>query len=165
MWCFPSCFGSTQLKVWEEMSFEEFQDGHHGSHLGYQNEMMLAILNLYDTPMPPIKFQLNLTYDLGDAVWRISRWLAAILDIRTECHLKNFKIAAMAANGSGGDVIWRISRWLPWPPAWISEPNDFNNSESLCHWMPPIKIWLTVWEMSLNNFKMVAILDIGTEGF
>ena len=28
------------------MSFEEFQDGHHSSHLGYQNGMILAILNL-----------------------------------------------------------------------------------------------------------------------
>ena len=44
------------LKVWEEMSFEEFQDGHHGSHLGYRNGMILAILNLYVAPMPPSSF-------------------------------------------------------------------------------------------------------------
>ena len=31
-----SLFGSIQLMVWE-MLFEEFQDGCHGSHLGYQN--------------------------------------------------------------------------------------------------------------------------------
>ena len=47
--------------VLEEMLFEEFQDGHHGSHLGYRNETILAILNLYVTPMPPINFQLNPT--------------------------------------------------------------------------------------------------------
>ena len=52
-----------------------FQDGHCGSHLGYQNEMILAILNLYVAPMPPIKFQLNPTYGLrGDVIWRFSRW-------------------------------------------------------------------------------------------
>ena len=35
----------------------------------------LAILNLHVTLMPPIKFQLNLTYCLGgDGVWRISIW-------------------------------------------------------------------------------------------
>ena len=35
----------------------------------------LAILNLHVTMMPPIKFQLNLTYCLRrDVVWRISRW-------------------------------------------------------------------------------------------
>ena len=42
------------------MSFEEFQEGRH--HLGYLNGTILAILNLYVTEMPPIKFQLNLTY-------------------------------------------------------------------------------------------------------
>ena len=44
------------------MLFEEFQDGHHGGHLGYQNRTILAILNLYVTLIPPIKFGLNLTY-------------------------------------------------------------------------------------------------------
>ena len=33
-----------------------------------------AILNLHFTPMPPIKFRLNLTYCFGgDVIWRISR--------------------------------------------------------------------------------------------
>ena len=32
--------------------------------------------------------------------------------------------------GLGGDVVCRISRWRP---SWISERNDFSNSESLCH--------------------------------
>ena len=32
-----------------------------GSHLGYRNGMILAILNLCVTVMPPIKFQLNRT--------------------------------------------------------------------------------------------------------
>ena len=50
-----------------EMSFEEFQDGRHGSYLGYRNKTILPILNLY-APMPPIKFQLNLVYGLGDVV-------------------------------------------------------------------------------------------------
>ena len=35
--------------------------------------------------------------------------------------------------GLGGDIVWRISRWSPWQPSWISERNDFSNSESLCH--------------------------------
>ena len=54
--------------VWEEMSFEEFQDGHLGSHLGYQNRIILAILNLCVTVMPPIKFWLNWTKGLGGDV-------------------------------------------------------------------------------------------------
>ena len=44
----------------EEMSFKEFQDGHHGT--------ILAFLNLCVTMMPPIKFWLNPTYGLGDVV-------------------------------------------------------------------------------------------------
>ena len=54
--------------VWEEMSFEEFQDGRHGSHLRYRNGMIPAILNFCITVMPPNKFQLNLTYGLGGDV-------------------------------------------------------------------------------------------------
>ena len=70
---------STQSEiVWEEMSFEEFQNG---GHLGYWNWTILAILNLYVTVMPPIKFWLNLTYDLwGD----VDSSRCAILDIGTE---------------------------------------------------------------------------------
>ena len=29
--------------------------------------------------------------------------------------------------GLGGDIVW-----LPWQPSWISERNNFSNSESLC---------------------------------
>ena len=47
--------------VWEEMAFEEFQDGCNR----YRNGTILAILNLYVTPMHPIKFRLNQTYGFG----------------------------------------------------------------------------------------------------
>ena len=50
--------------VWEEM-FEEFQDG---GHLGYPNETILTILNLWVTVMLPIKFWLKPTHGLkGDS--------------------------------------------------------------------------------------------------
>ena len=54
--------------VLEEISFEEFQDGHHGGHLGYQNGTILAILNLCVTVMLPFNFWLNPTYGLGGEV-------------------------------------------------------------------------------------------------
>ena len=109
--------------VWEEMSFEKVQDGR---HLGYRNRTILAILNLYNAPMPPIKFWLNLTYGLGDVIQRISRWppwwpawilernnfsnseflchsgashqvlAQSDLQFGRRCSLKNFKMAAMA---------------------------------------------------------------------
>ena len=50
------------------MLFEEFQDNRHGGHLGIWNRTILAILNLYVAPMPPIKFWLNPTYSLGGDV-------------------------------------------------------------------------------------------------
>ena len=47
------------------MLFEEFQDGRHGGHLGYWNAMLLAILNLCVTVMPPIKFQLKVWEEMS----------------------------------------------------------------------------------------------------
>ena len=59
----------------EIISFEEFQDGNHGDHVGYQKGMILAILILHVAPMPPIKFLLNTTYGFKEAVVsRNSRW-------------------------------------------------------------------------------------------
>ena len=37
----------------------------YGGQLGYRNGTILAILNLYVAPMPPIKFRPNLTYSFG----------------------------------------------------------------------------------------------------
>ena len=51
--------------VWEEMSFKEFHDGHHGGHLGYWNGRILAILTLHVATISPTKFQLNPTYESG----------------------------------------------------------------------------------------------------
>ena len=60
---------SAQLDLqFGKMSFEEFQDSHHGGHLGYWNQSILAILNLHVATMPLIKFQLNPTYSSGGDV-------------------------------------------------------------------------------------------------
>ena len=96
-------------------------------HLGYRNKMLLAILNLHNTPMPTIKFQLSSIYGFAGVVWRISRWLpwhpswiselkdfsnsdspchpntsdqlSALSDLRfwSRCGLKTFKMATMVA--------------------------------------------------------------------
>ena len=91
------------------MSFEEFQDG---SHLGYRNGMILAILNLSVTVMPPIKFQLNQT-EFGRRCCLKNFKMAAILDIGTEQILAilNLHVATMPPTkfqlnptyGSGGN--------------------------------------------------------------
>ena len=123
--------------VWEEMSFEEFQDGLHGGHLGYWDGKILAILNLCVTVMPPHQglAQSNLQFE-------------------RRCRLKNFKMAAVAAS-------------------WISEWNDFSNSDSLCHCDASHEVSAQSdlgfgRRCRLKNFKMaamVAILDIRTEQF
>ena len=67
--CLPSKFGSIWLTFWEEMWFEEFQDGHHGGHLENWIRMILAIPNFHNTPMPPIKFKLNQTNTVREQMW------------------------------------------------------------------------------------------------
>ena len=115
--------------VWEEMSFQEFQDGRHPwrpSWISEQNDFSNS------EPLCHIKFWLNPTCGLG------------------------------------GDVVWRISRWPLWRPSWISEWNNFSNSESLCHCDASHQVWaqsdLGFGRCRLKNFKM-AILDIGMERF
>ena len=69
----PIMFQLKQTSVLEQMWFEDFQDGYHGGHLGYQNGTILAILPLHAAPMPSIKFPLHPTYCSGaDNNWRLS---------------------------------------------------------------------------------------------
>ena len=112
-----------------------------GGHLGYRNGTILAILNFRVTLMPPIKFWLNPTYGSGgDVVWRISRWPHLGYQNRMILAILNLCVTAMPpikfqlnpTYALGGDVVKRISRWPPRRPPWISERNDFSNSESPC---------------------------------
>ena len=150
--CLPSSFSSIELRVWEEMSFEEFQVGRHGGHPGYQNGIIFAILNLCVTVMPPIKIWFNPTYGLGG-------------DVKS---LPPIKYQLNQTSGLGGDVVGRISRRPPWRPSWISERNIFCNFESLCHCDASHQV-LAQSDLLLGRYfkmaNMVAILDIGMEQF
>ena len=65
----------TWSKAQGELTIKDLQVGCSGGHLGYRYKMLLAILNLHVTLMPPTKFWLNLTYHLGGyEVSRFSRW-------------------------------------------------------------------------------------------
>ena len=56
------------------MRKKDFQDGHHGGHLGYPISMILAIFDLQVT-MLPAKFGVNWPFDSGDEVKnRFSSW-------------------------------------------------------------------------------------------
>ena len=125
--CLPSSLCSIHIKVWEEMSFEEFQDGPHGGHLRCWNGMNLVLLNLHVSPMPPSKFQLNLTYrSRADIISRFSSWPPwhgghlgywnwtnlAILNLHVTPMLPT-KVELNPTYHLGADMVWRFSRWPP----------------------------------------------------
>ena len=128
-------------------------------------------MNLYVPPMPPIKFPLYPTYDLrGDVILRISRWpdlgyrnrtILAILN-RYVTMMPPIKFRLNLIYSLGGYVVWRISR----RPSWISEQNNFSNSESLCHCDASNQVLAKSnlrfgRRCGLKNFKVAAILVIG----
>ena len=87
--------------------------------------------------MPPIKFQLNLTYGLGG-------------DVGRRCHLKNFKMAAW----------W----WPYWISEWNDFSNSKSLCHTYASHQVPAQsdLWFGR-RCHLKNFKMatvVAILDI-----
>ena len=138
----PSSFSWIQLKVWEEMSFEEFQDG----HLGYQNGTILAILNLY-VASHQVSAQSDLLFGRrchlkngGHLVYRNIMFLA-ILNLYVTV-MPPIMFWLNPTYGLGWDVIWRISRWPPWWPSWILELKDFSKFESPIATMPLTKFQL-----------------------
>ena len=57
--CYSASFSSNRLKVLEEMSKIDFQDGGCSGHLGYSIDSVLAILCPLGAQMLLIKFQFN----------------------------------------------------------------------------------------------------------
>ena len=61
-------FGSEEQKI-------DFQDGHHGGHLGFPIGMILALFDLQVIQMLPTKFQVNWPFgSREEAIDRFSRW-------------------------------------------------------------------------------------------
>ena len=66
---------SIGLSVQEKKRKIDFQDGGHGSHLGFLIGTILAIFDLQDTPMLPSKFGVNWPFGSGEEEKnRFSRW-------------------------------------------------------------------------------------------
>ena len=162
------------------MWFENFQDGWHGGHLGYQNRTILAILNLHAAPMPSTKIPLHPT-NFSEAAnnWRLSRWPpSANMDTILMEMSKMWKVT----DGHMDEVRTMTNRprhKLTWSKApgelTIEDLQDgccgshrgycnkmlFSNSESPFH--PNASQW---W--GLKIFKLVTlgtISDIGSELF
>ena len=179
--CLPPSLGSIRLTIQEQKWVEDFQDGHHSSHLGCWIITILGILNLYLAPMPPIKFWLNWTFGLeGDDLWWFSRWPTWWPSRISEWN--DFSNSKSLCGPSASHQVWahsdlgfrsRFSRWPPRWPSWIVEQNNCSNSESLCssnvfHEVSAQSDFQFGRRYPLKNFKMaavVAILDIGTERF
>ena len=180
--CLPSSFGSIWLTLQEQMRFEDFQDSHLGGHLKYQTRTILAILNLYVTPMPPIKFGLNPHYGMGgDVFWRNQDGphgghLGCL--IGTNLAVLNLHVSLMPPTKfqlnptycSRAYVVSRLSSWPPWWPSWILEWNQFSNSKSPCHLNASNQGWAQSFgsRHGLKIFKAAtigAILGIRMERF
>ena len=166
----------------EELFCCDIQDGCHGGHLGYRNRTILTILNLYVTRMPPIKFQLNMTYGFeGDVVWRISRWPKRwpfwiseqndSSNSESVCHWD----ASHQVLAQSDLRFWRRGRLKNFKMAAMVaildiKQNDFSNSESLCHCDASHQVSAQSdlrfgRGCRLKNFKMATIVDIRTERF
>ena len=71
----PTKFRVNWPTVQEKRQKIYFQDGCHGSHLGYPIGTILAIFDLQVTPMSPTKFGVNWPFGAGEEVkYRFSRW-------------------------------------------------------------------------------------------
>ena len=74
--CFLPCLESIGLSVQEKKQKIDFQDGRHGSHLGFPIGTILAIFDLQVTPMLPTMFGFNWLLGSGEETKnRFSRWL------------------------------------------------------------------------------------------
>ena len=68
-------FRKIGLLVQEKKQKIDFQDGHHGSHLGFPTETILAIFDLHFIPMLPTKFRVSRPIGSGEeAKNRFSKW-------------------------------------------------------------------------------------------
>ena len=145
------------------MSFEEFLDGHHCDHIGYQNKTILATLNLCHS-------------DAFCQVWAQSEFRYG------RCHLKNFKMPPWQpswiseGNFSNSESLCRTnaSHLVSAQSDMILEMSFeefqygcdghlgyqngtiFSNSDSLCHCDASHQVSVQsdmVWEMLLEEFQ------------
>ena len=120
--------------------------------------------------MPPIKFRLNPSHGLGGDDKNFKMVAVGYQNV-TILSILNLRVSQMPPTMfqfnptfcSGADVVLKLSRWPPWWPSWISEQNDFSNSESPCRHvapMPPIKFGFNLTNRSGADGTILAILNL-----
>ena len=128
---------SIGLSVQEKKRKINFQDGVHGSHLGFPIGTILATFDLQVTLMLPTKFGVNWPFGSGEEAknryqdgghgghlgFHIGTILA-IFDLQVTLMLPS-KFGINWPFGSEEEAKNRFSGWLPWRPSWISDRHNF----------------------------------------
>ena len=162
--CDPSSLESIGITVWEDLSFEEFQDGHRGGHLGCRNGTNLTVLNLHVSLMLPTKFQLDLTYCSGaDVVSRFSRWPQSWILERKDFAILNLHVTPIPPSLASIRLIIQEQTWFEDFQDGHSGHLGYWNTGFLQFWICMLlrclpssfsSIRLTVWEeMSFEDFQ------------
>ena len=121
----------------------DFQDGHHGGHLGFPIRTISATFDLQVTLILPTKFRVNWPSvqekkrkidfqdgGLGGHLGFPIGTILAIFDLQVTPMLPT-KFKVNKPFDPGEEAKNRFSRWPPWRPSWISDRNDFSYFWSL----------------------------------
>ena len=111
------------------------------THLGCPNGTNLAVLNLHVSQCLPLGFSLirltilkQMSFQDGHHGSHLGYWNRTNLSI-LNLHVAPMPLTRFGLNlklPSGSRHGLKIFKMASWQPSWISEQNDFSNSESLC---------------------------------
>ena len=150
--CLPPSFCSIRLKVPEQITIEDFQDGRHG-HMDDGWTMVNRPQHKLAWSKAPGELTIEDLQDgsCGGHLGYCNKMFLAILDHHI-VPMPPTKFWLNLTYHSGADEVWRFSRWPPWGPSQILDQNDFSNSESLCHTNASHQVWVQS-EMSFEEFQ------------
>ena len=122
----------------EEAKKKDFQDGHHGGHLGFPIGTILATFDLQVTLMLPTEFEVHclsaqekkrkidfqdgghgghLGFPIGTILATFNLQVTPMLSTKFRV---NWRLVL------GEETKNRFSRWPPWWQSWISDRHDFS---------------------------------------
>ena len=148
------------------MWFQDFQDGCHGEHLGYQNGIILAILNLHQPRCLPLSF-LSIQLTVPEQIT-----IEDLQDSRRRCCWKIFKIDDNFSNSKISISLWCLQSsfdsigLMVWEEMSFEELQDGRHNGNLGYLnkrilailklcvtvMLPIKFWLNPTYSSEGDF-------------
>ena len=138
----PWCCSQLAFRFQEQKQKIDFQDVHHGGHLGFPIGRILAIFDLQVTLMLPTLFQVKWPFVSGEAAKnRFSIWQPAwISKLKEFSHFLSTSHPDASYQVSIGLLVQekkkkknRFSRWLSQCQSWISDKNNFSYFWSTSH--------------------------------